>query len=203
MFEPSKLLQKYLNDTPRDMYDIVGALIGYLNADPWFETNDFEEAIDYVLSRGVSENDLFSSFDPDVDYESDQTKWDEEYYSFARVYLKDNFCRKRIDHVREVAHKIHPKSTLRSNEKNIGASTTPKAPTSTSENNVRSGQASNEKSVNVMSPGGQQSPGKKQIDHRKNHTEDMTTRRSVGILPVISILGVIILVVVIVIIINS
>ena len=62
MFEPSKLLQKYLNATPRDMYDIVGALIGYLNADPWFETNDFEEAISYVLSRGVSENDLYSNF---------------------------------------------------------------------------------------------------------------------------------------------
>ena len=81
MFAPSNILQKYINARPRDMYDVTGALMGYINADPAFGTNDFEE---------------------------DESKWDNEYYSYARVYLKDNFCRKRIEHVKKVAGKLYP-----------------------------------------------------------------------------------------------
>ena len=108
MFTPSKMLQNYMNVQPRDMFDIVGALMGYINADPQFETNDFEQAIQYVLSNGVSESELFATFDESVEFETDTSKWNEEYYSFARVYLKDNFCKKRIDHVKAVAKKLYP-----------------------------------------------------------------------------------------------
>ena len=108
MFTPSKMLQNYLNTQPRDMFDIVGALMGYINADPQFKTNDFEQAIQYVLNNGVSESELFATFDDSVDFESNPAKWDEEYYSFARVYLKDNFCKKRIEHVKAVAKKLYP-----------------------------------------------------------------------------------------------
>lgn len=108
MFTPSKMLQNYMNAQPRDMYDIVGALMGYINADPQFKTNDFEQAIQYVLNNGVSESELFAIFDDGVDVEPDSSKWNEEYYSFARVYLKDNFCKKRIDHVKAVAKKLYP-----------------------------------------------------------------------------------------------
>lgn len=108
MFTPSKMLQNYMNAQPRDMFDIVGALMGYINADPQFKTNDFEQAIQYVLSNGVSEGELFAEFDESVEFEEDSSNWNEEYYSFARVYLKDNFCKKRIDHVRAVAKKLYP-----------------------------------------------------------------------------------------------
>lgn len=108
MFTPSKMLQNYMNVQPRDMYDIVGALMGYINADPQFKTNDFEEAIQFVLNNGVSESELFATFDDSLDFEPDLSKWNEEYYSFARVYLKDNFCKKRIDHVKAVAKKLYP-----------------------------------------------------------------------------------------------
>ena len=108
MFTPSKMLQNYMNAQPRDMFDIVGALMGYINADPQFKTNDFEQAIQYVLNGGVSESELFATFDDSVEFEADSSKWNEEYYSFARVYLKDNFCKKRIDHVKAVAKKLYP-----------------------------------------------------------------------------------------------
>lgn len=108
MFIPSKMLQNYLNAQPRDMFDIIGALMGYINADPQFKTNDFEQAIQYVLNNGVKESELFAAFDDSVDFEGNPSKWDEEYYSFARVYLKDNFCRKRIEHVKAVAKKLYP-----------------------------------------------------------------------------------------------
>lgn len=37
MFTPSNMLLSYLNAQPRDRFDIIGALIGYINADPKFE----------------------------------------------------------------------------------------------------------------------------------------------------------------------
>ena len=108
MFSPSNMLIKYLNTQPRDMYDIVGALEGYINADPKFQTNDFMDAINYVLTNGVSRNELFQDFDNSIEFEEDESKWNYDYYSLARVYLKDNFCEKRIDHVIAVARKLYP-----------------------------------------------------------------------------------------------
>lgn len=67
MFTPSKMLQNYLSAQPRDMFDIVGALMGYINADPQFKSNDFEQAIQYVLTHGVSEEELFATFDASID----------------------------------------------------------------------------------------------------------------------------------------
>lgn len=108
MFTPSNMLRGYLNAQPRDMYDIVGALMGYIDADPAFRTSDFDEAVKYVLDHGVSEKELYAEFDPDRGFEEDESKWDKKYYSYARVYLTDNFCRKRIDHVKKVAGKVYP-----------------------------------------------------------------------------------------------
>ena len=108
MFTPSNMLLNYLNAQPRDMFDIVGALMGYINADPMFKTNDFEQAVQYVLSHGVSKEELFDQFDSEIEFEENAAKWNEEYYSYARVYLKDNFCEKRIAHVKAVAKKLYP-----------------------------------------------------------------------------------------------
>ena len=108
MFTPSNMLRNSLNAQPRDVFDIVGALMGYINADPKFKTKDFEQAIQYVFEHGVTKQELFSDFDASIDFEEDQSKWNEEYYSYARVYLKDNFCEKRIAHVKAVARKLYP-----------------------------------------------------------------------------------------------
>lgn len=110
MFTPSIFLQECLNTQPRNMYRITGALIGYINADPAFKTNDFEEAIKYVLTHGISESELYKEFDSAFKLEEDESKWDNEYYAYARVYLKKNFCRKRIEHVKKIARKIYPAS---------------------------------------------------------------------------------------------
>lgn len=110
MFMPSNMLRNYLSAEPRDVFDIVGALMGYINADPTFKTNDFELAVQYVLDQGVNRKELFVPFDTNIDFEEDSSKWNEEYYSFARVYLKDNFCEKRIEHVKAVARKLYPET---------------------------------------------------------------------------------------------
>lgn len=126
MFTPSKMLLQYLNTQPRDMYDIIGALMGYINADPTFKTNDFDLAIKFVLDQGVSKDELFAEFDSDIEYEEDSSKWNEEYYSYARVYLKDNFCKKRINHVKAVAKKLYPNvipSPVKTPAKTVSSST--------------------------------------------------------------------------------
>lgn len=173
MFTPSNMLQKYLAARPRDMYDIVGALMGYINADPYFRTTDFDEAIRYVLAHGVTEQELYAAFDKEIDFVEDESKWTEEYYLFARVYLKDNFCRKRIRHVKAVARKLHPE--VRSTA----------APVNT------------DRDRSHRRTGGWQEGGKKQQDHQENCT---TTRKTVttGII----VIGVVILMVVIVLIIT-
>lgn len=119
MFKPSKLLLKYMSEEPHDTYDIIGALIGYINADPEFKTHDFDDAIQFVLNNGVSSNELFSEFDPNVEFEQDSSKWDEDYYSIARVYLKDNFSEKRINHVKAIAHKLYPQVVEKSEDKKL------------------------------------------------------------------------------------
>lgn len=84
------------------------------------KSNDFEQAIQYVLNHGVSKEELFTQFDDEIEYEENSTKWNEEYYAYARVYLKDNFCEKRIKHVEAIAHQIISTSKKKSDgEKNI------------------------------------------------------------------------------------
>lgn len=159
MFTASNMLQKYLMAQPRDMYDIVGALMGYINADPYFRTDDFDEAIKYVLSHGVTEAELFQKFDSGIDFQEDETKWNEDYYSYARVYLKDNFCKERIQHVKRVARKLHPIVKV----SNIN------------ENTARS-EAFHCSSQNESVRGGQQTAGKKLQDHQENY---VTTQKHV------------------------
>lgn len=170
MFRPSNMLQNYLNTEPRDMFDIVGALMGYVNSDPSFKTNDFEEAIQYVLNHGVSKKELFAPFDPSIDFEEDYNKWDEEYYSFARVYLKDNFCEKRITHVKAVAKWLYPST----------------APTQSS-NGVK---PISKPASTTISPhaGGQQATGKK-IQSQQNHGGHNSTRhfRTKAVVAVVAI----------------
>ena len=117
MFEPSNLLLEYLNAQPRDMFDVVGALIGYINADPHFETEDFVKAINYVLKNGVTESELFAPFDDKLEVKEDPATWDEDYYSYAIVRLKKNFCKKRIAHVKAIADKLYPKAKTAETEK--------------------------------------------------------------------------------------
>jgi hypothetical protein len=111
MFTPSNMLLKYLNKQPRNTEDVVSALIGYLDTDPNFETDNFDRAVDYVLNHGMTESELFSDFDSSLEFEEDELKWTKDYYSYARIYLKDNFCRKRIEHLKTISHKIHPVDT--------------------------------------------------------------------------------------------
>ena len=115
MFQPSNFLLKSLNAEPKDMEMIVGALVGYINGDPGFETEGFDNAVDYVLTHGVQRDELFVPYDPQKQIEEDNTKWDKKYFIQEIVYLQDNFCEKRIAHIKAVANKLYPKTNASNN----------------------------------------------------------------------------------------
>lgn len=106
MFTPGSYLKSCVEANPKNIREVIGALGGYINLDPYFNTNEFDEAVKYVLNNGISEAELYSAFDPEWKFEEDPSKWDDEYYGLARVYLSRNFCEKRIKHVKAVAEKL-------------------------------------------------------------------------------------------------
>ncbi len=110
MFEVSKLLKRYLEEKPVDTTSVIGALIGYINSDPKFLTNDFDEAVKYVLKSGISESELYQDFKKDSSFIDSEEKWDKDYFALALVYLKQNFCKERIAHVKAISKKIYGSS---------------------------------------------------------------------------------------------
>lgn len=161
LFRPSKFLDEVLKAEPRDMYDIVGALIGYIDADPLFRTKDFDEALEYVFTHGIGKSELFEEFDPDLDFVADKTAWNEEYYSLARVYLKDNFCEKRINHVKEIANVLFG-DTVVQREKTV---------------------ETRKDNPDVLKNGGQQLPGKKlETPQKKKTTPQNATMKTACVL---------------------
>lgn len=109
MFKPSKYLQDSLSEHPQNRRNIVASLIGYINADQAFETDNFDKAVEYALQHGISKSELFQPYNTSENkIEDNHSKWDEAYYALAQVYLKVNFCQERIDHCKEVAHYLYP-----------------------------------------------------------------------------------------------
>lgn len=113
MFIPSNYLEKSLENYRKNKnYEtrraVVASLIGYINADQAFETDDFDSAIQYALQHGISRNDLFQPYDTSKNkIDNNRSNWDESYYALTKVRLKANFCQERIDHCKEVAHFIY------------------------------------------------------------------------------------------------
>lgn len=105
-FKPSRMLEEAVNN--KDHYDIVAALVSYIIKDRFFESTDFEDALEYVLESGISEEWLFEPFNDDLHFEEDADKWDEEYYDEARMHLRDNFSKQRLAHVKSIGKKLAP-----------------------------------------------------------------------------------------------
>ena len=119
MFMPSNYLKKSLENYRKNKnYEtrraVVASLIGFVNADFTFETDEFDEAIQYALHHGISKNELFQPYDTRKNkIDNNRSNWNESYYSLALVYLKDNFCQERIDHCKDVAHFLYPNGVIK------------------------------------------------------------------------------------------
>ncbi|MBP3837041.1 MAG: hypothetical protein J6E31_08110 [Pyramidobacter sp.] len=101
-FKPNVFLKEALESSNnKRRSQIVQALGTYINNDLGFYTNDFELALDYVLNF-IPAKDLFEPLDLAMQIDDDPLHWDGDYYDLALIFLRDNFCPERIEHVKKV-----------------------------------------------------------------------------------------------------
>ncbi len=114
MFIPSDLLKSYLKEPNRNMHGVRMALMGYINIDRGFTTTKFNDAINYVLSNGISKSELFEDFDEEFEFVENKARWTKDYYTDQLAYLQENFCIKRIEHVEKVGKYLYSKNLITS-----------------------------------------------------------------------------------------
>lgn len=85
------------------------AIIGIISADPAFNTSRYDDAINYVQEKGILLSILFENLDeskfPSIN--NDKSQWNTEYFAKATIYCENNFCKERINHLREVGKKVY------------------------------------------------------------------------------------------------
>lgn len=95
----------------RDIKGIRGALKGIIDSDPAFISAgggicEFDEAVSFILRRGIQEHELFDAHDDQYLQEDRREMWTREYYFKVLNYLSHNFSRERIDHLKEVGRAV-------------------------------------------------------------------------------------------------
>lgn len=85
------------------------ALIGIISSDPGFKSNKYEEAIKYVEKNGVSLDILFENLDENnvPKMNNDRQQWDRTYFAKASINCERNFCRQRIEHLKDVGKDVY------------------------------------------------------------------------------------------------
>lgn len=103
MFQPSNSLRQAVENGNADK--VRGVLTGIIQADPGFRTGKLEDAVQYAENCGVSPFE--EKNDPQLPMNSEET-WDLVYFAASVTYLRENFTKERLDHVRRVGRKTHP-----------------------------------------------------------------------------------------------
>ena len=98
----------------KDVFKIRSALLDYLIMDTTFQR--FSEALEYA-ERFV--NDIIDAPKPQEkqEFENDADKWDMDYLNKQKVALMTYFSQARIEHLKEVIHKVLPKQEQPSDKK--------------------------------------------------------------------------------------
>lgn len=109
-FEPNKLIKECIEK--KDINRLRGTVTGILVRDRNASTGDFENNINYIIDEcGITE--LFENFDSTKPLVSDSVKdrrLTDEDFSDAVYYLKNNFCKERIDDVIKIGRELYPKT---------------------------------------------------------------------------------------------
>ncbi len=103
MREPNDFLREAVEQ--QDIGKIRGALVGVLQSDPALQSDDLKDALDYVKREGI---DVFETEDnPQLPINKETSAWDQKYFATAMTYLRHNFTRERLEHVKEVSKATH------------------------------------------------------------------------------------------------
>ena len=86
-----------------DLTAIRSSFYTILLSDPGFETDRFDEALEYVKSHNVK--DLIDEHDGEELLEKEY--WNEEYFDLLASKLQDNFSKERIKQLKTVAKEVY------------------------------------------------------------------------------------------------
>lgn len=91
-------ISEYLRESiaSGNIIEIRGALLGYVDADPAFKSQAFEDAVNYVSSKKIN---VFEEHDPR--YQADAESNQERYYQI-KMNLRCNFSQERIQELMAV-----------------------------------------------------------------------------------------------------
>lgn len=123
MYQPNDYLKKAVQSG--DIRKVRGALVGIIQADPSFRTEELSNAIRYCKNN---EMDPFEQLeDSELPINEDKSSWDIKYFSLAETYLHSNFTEKRLNHVKEVGQAVNIHKTGKANEDGIQENKKPSA----------------------------------------------------------------------------
>jgi hypothetical protein len=96
-------LAKVVED--KNIQEIRAVLAAFIVTDQGFSKGILAEKIQYCISKGILESDLFESFDGGPLNENPVT-WTNEYYAEQRTKFRGNFSVERLKHLKRVGQKL-------------------------------------------------------------------------------------------------
>lgn len=91
------------NVAAKDVFLVRSALLDYLILDRSFKT--FNESLDYAAKFLP----VFQEYNGKA-FETDKSKWNETYLNEQKAFLMINFCRERVEHIKEVIRVVLPEN---------------------------------------------------------------------------------------------
>ena len=113
-FYPNKTYDDTIKNNEKGA--LKALLIHIISGDPTFITTEFEEALKYIKSKGISKEDLEEKYIKQEDeYDLPKSEWNKDYYHIQLVWLRDNFALKeRLPKIKEIGKEVYK------NEKTMG-----------------------------------------------------------------------------------
>lgn len=104
-YQPNSFLRQAIQN--HHLGNIRSALVGIIQSDPLYETKDLDAAINYLHDdEGIDiVEDRIS--DPQLPINQNRSEWTSDYFATALVYLRNDFTKERLEHVKEVSIATH------------------------------------------------------------------------------------------------
>lgn len=101
MFTPNERLENSVNEKNTVLIKAALTLI-IKNDDPTFKTDDFNEAVKYVESKGITIQEPYKLMAEEYEI-ADNAGWTQKYFYYKTNMLEENFApAERIPHIKDV-----------------------------------------------------------------------------------------------------
>lgn len=102
MFKPSEEFKKDIEE--KNITHIRAELVTIAHEDRGFYTTQFDDALAYVETAHIE--GLFVPFNGETFKPKEE--WNRNYWTYLVSSLMDNFCKERINHLKEVGRYVYP-----------------------------------------------------------------------------------------------